>query len=379
MSYRLVTAAALAAFLSSPLYGQESGVPTTRLTQPDVVFPEPFSALAGIRELSDGRLILSDRLERAVRILDLDAGTFEEIGHAGSGPGEYQMPGELLPLPGDSTLLVDFGNIRMTVIDPSGRFGASTSLMQEGIGFVNPSAIDSQGRVYFEASAYSQMGEAPPDSMPIVRWDPASDRTDTVGMVPVPEMATVSMSSGSGGSYTGGGIRPFEPRDDWDATPSGSVGIARSSEYRVDWHDGTRRSSGTVVSYTPVPVTRRDKEAWAERMGQGQAVMISSGGQGSGYRSMRLPTPDIDAMEWPETKPAFQPSGVHASPEGELWVQRYVRAGAPVTFDVFDGQGRRTRQVILPADRRFLGFGDSVLYLIRVDEDDLQWLERYRR
>jgi hypothetical protein len=35
--------------------------------------------------------------------------------------------------------------------------------------------------------------------------------------------------------------------------------------------------------------------------------------------------------------------------------------------------------VVLPADTRLVGFGKGVAYLVRTDEDGLEWLGRYRR
>jgi hypothetical protein len=48
-------------------------------------------------------------------------------------------------------------------------------------------------------------------------------------------------------------------------------------------------------------------------------------------------------------------------------------------YDVFDGTGKLARHVMLPDDTRLVGFGKNSVYLVRIDDDDLQWLERYRR
>jgi hypothetical protein len=89
------------------------------------------------------------------------------------------------------------------------------------------------------------------------------------------------------------------------------------------------------------------------------------------------PPPNVDEYDWPDTKPPFLASAVTVSPDGNAWVQRSTKAGEPQRFDVFDASGNRTGEVVLPANRRLLGFGDGVVYLAYVDEDDLQWLERY--
>ena len=376
----------LAAFLFAPLvltlvvHGRLAAqtVERIRLANPTAEFPEPFSSIAGMRELSDGRVVVSDRLEKAVRILDFGSGSLREVGRVGSGPGEYQMPGTLLPLAADSTLLVDFGNLRVIVIGPDGRIHGSTSMQHETGRFINPQGSDAEGRIYFDdLGSYSGPPDVLPDSAAILRWDLVADRFDTVGFMPRPEVRMMS-AGGGGGRYGVGRMNPLEARDAWSVAPDGSLAIARSDPFHVEWRmpDG-RAARGPEVTYEPVPVTDEDKEEFANRSTMGG--MYTSGGEGGGSRYIRLPSPDAYEMVWPEVKPPFTRDGVRVTPEGEMWVRRYVTHGAPQVHDVFDGAGRRIKQVELPAGRRLVGFGDGVLYLVRVDEDDLQWVEQYPR
>ena len=55
--------------------------------------------------------------------------------------------------------------------------------------------------------------------------------------------------------------------------------------------------------------------------------------------------------------PAFQDGGVHATPWGELWVERSVAADEAPTFDVFDRRAQLIKQVVFPKGRRVVGFG----------------------
>ncbi|MEE8571887.1 MAG: hypothetical protein V3T20_01360, partial [Gemmatimonadota bacterium] len=188
----------------------------TTLTTPTAEFPEPFSSLAGLRELSDGRVMVSDRLEKAVRILDFGNGGMREIGRVGSGPGEYQMPGDLLPLPGDSTLLVDFGNMRVTVIDPDGRLHRSSSMQHQTGRFIHPAGADSQGRLYFDDLGSFRAGPAGPSELPdsaaVLRWDVEAEVFDTVGFMPRPEVQMMS-SGGGGARFSMGRMNPLQARD----------------------------------------------------------------------------------------------------------------------------------------------------------------------
>ena len=48
------------------------------------------------------------------------------------------------------------------------------------------------------------------------------------------------------------------------------------------------------------------------------------------------------------------------------------------SYDVFDSWGARVGTVKLPPNGRLVGFGRNSAYVVRTDEDDLQYLQRYR-
>ena len=108
---------------------------------------------------------------------------------------------------------------------------------------------------------------------------------------------------------------------------------------------------------------------------------MAMGGSGrAGGRTLEMPHPDLDEVEFPDYKPPFPISGVRATPDGQIWVQRYQRHDEErALFDIFGDRGELVKQVRLPAGRRLVGFGNGVLYAVMTDEDDLEWLERYRR
>ena len=378
MSRIIIIGLAAASLASSALSAQK--VERVVLDAPDASLSEPFSSVSGLRELSDGRLIVSDRLEKAIRFVDFAADLVEQIGHVGQGPGEYTTPGALLPLPHDSTLLVDFGNMRMTVLGPDGVLGRSFPMMRDNM-FLNPTTTDSKGRLFAGGLGLRSV-PGQPDSSFIERWDLNRGTTDTVASLPLPQVGGVRTMRSSGAHFSIGGLKPFAPRDAWTAAPDGRIALVFAADYHVEWvgPDG-HRTVGPAIEYRPVPLTNPDKEAWADRLSSGTAVMIVRGGgqgSGSGSRTLNLPRPEVDEQEWPKVKPPFQGSP-RTTPEGGLWVQLYVKHGDPQTYDVFDSMGNRVKQVVLPQGRRLVGFGDGVLYAVNVDSDDLQWLERYRR
>jgi hypothetical protein len=177
--------------------------------------------------------------------------------------------------------------------------------------------------------------------------------------------------------------------DVWAVAPDGRVARVVPVDYHVEWYrDGTLVARGEPVRYEPVAVTRDDREAWyAARAARGSAGGVLSGPttgerRDSPRRSTPPPRGTTDA-DFPKEKPPFLEETVgHAAlvaPDGSLWVLRTHAFGARTRLvDVFDAAARRVRQIELSADRKVVGFGRSVVFVVRTDQDGLQWLERYR-
>jgi hypothetical protein len=358
-----------------------------RLTQPEVAFPEAFALVQQVRELSDGRVVVADPLGQVLLIADMQSGKADTLGGVGQGPEEYRQPDAVYALPGDSTLLVDLGNARLTVLGPDGRFGKTMPMTQGspgaagGLLIVIPRGVDSEGRVYFQPIG-GGMARGFPDSAAVVRLDRRTGAMDTLVQVKLPEVRQ-SRAGGPGSQNVTISMLPLSPQDAWAVAPDGRIAVARSSDYHVEWISSAGEvTRGTPVSYDPVKVGRADKEEWAESAANGVriGIAVSDGdrrvtlGRGGGAGS-----PDIDSLEWPETKPAFVDNGVLVTPEGDMWVRRHVPAGEPVRFDVFGPDARIKGAVTLPAGRRVVGFGRGTVYVTQTDDLGLQWLERYRR
>ena len=67
------------------------------------------------------------------------------------------------------------------------------------------------------------------------------------------------------------------------------------------------------------------------------------------------------------------------APNGDLWVARLraVSDEAPL-YDVIDASGKVVSHVILPKKSRVVGFGKGTVYVIRIDDDDAQYLQRFK-
>ena len=369
-----------------PTIAAAQAVPTRTIGKPDAEFAEPFTRVSGVRELRDGRLIVADQREQTLQRIDLGAGTATPVGRRGSGPNEYAMPVDAFALPGDSTLVFDPNNQRYLVVGPDGEpagtftLGDATGLRAVGR---RVKGVDAQGRLYYQGSSIPALNgnDGLPrealDSVPIVRWDRKSGRHDTLGMIKGPEMQLGGSSRGER-RVVMFRQQPLTASDDWAVAPDGRVAVARSGKYGLDWIANGKRTAGGAVAYTPIRVTKADKEEWEQQARSGRPMVRAVGGGGG--RLPPPPVPDADEMEWPEVKPAFTGGAAMVTPEGEAWVRRTVPAGERRPhYDVFDGQGRLVAKAVLPAGTRLVAFGKGTAYLARTDDDGLEWLGRYRR
>jgi hypothetical protein len=368
---------ALLAISATPLAAQR--VALVELAEPDARFPEPFSSVIGFVELSDGQVLITDRLEQTVARLNFGSGTIEPIGRQGGGPGEYQMPGWLFALPGDTTLMMDLGNQRFAVILPEGQISSNTLPLRHPAGFpIFPRGVDAEGGIYFDLAGMMMPGleeGAMQGVAPIFRWDRASNALDTLGYMNFPPMEPAG--PGEAHISIGGGGGPYDGRDAWSVTPDGRVGIARYADYHVEWMGPDGESvTGPAIEYRPIPITKDDKEAWADQMAS-RGVMIQV--ENDRRRTIRPPRPSTDNLDWPESKPAFTAGAARATSDGRLWVERSRSADEDRrTYDVFDARGELIQRVELLPDRRVVAFGNKFVYVTHTDEDDLEWLERYR-
>jgi len=94
----------------------------------------------------------------------------------------------------------------------------------------------------------------------------------------------------------------------------------------------------------------------------------------------RARLPFNEPAEWPEFLPPYpNDAGIGFSGRGNLWIERSVpSADDGPLYDIIDRSGARIATVHLPIGRRLAGFGSDAVYLVRRDEVDLEYLERYR-
>jgi hypothetical protein len=349
--------------LSLTAAAQES-VASRRLGPRDAVGSETFSQVRGFRELSDGRLIISDQRERKVVLLDLVRQTATPVGRPGPGPAEHQLATDLLPTGSDTTLLIDVGRgtDHLSIITPDGRIDGSLRL-PDGTNSTYLWGADHAGILYFSVRTIRADPSQPaPDSGSVMRVDLTRNEARIAFRFRATRRDPRSPN-------------PYNPGVQWTIAPDGRVAIVDFEPYQVTWiaTDG-RRTVGPEIPYERIPVTQRDRDEFRD-LARHISGLGTSGVSSAGGAASAPPQP-----AFPSHKPPFfgNEAGMVA-PNGELWVRRAQAAGekAPV-HDVFDGAGRRVATITLPPNTKLLDLGRHGVYLARYDDDDLIHIERYR-
>ncbi len=374
----------VAVFLTLASCGSEAGTTSDGIERIATLeleksFPQAFSYLSHIRGLSDGTILAADPTAQLLLRLEFEAGTADTIGRQGAGPQEYEGPDLVLPLPGDSTLLVDLGNGRFIVIDPEGTFVDWTPMtVATGNGqsrTVHPRSVDDAGYIYADAPHFL---EGPPDSLGIHRIDRVTGEETRVAK----RWRT---------QYVRRERRPtLVLYDDWAVGSDGRIVVVHANDYSVEWF----LTDGSVIAGPPnsaerFPVGPAEMDAEIEIMaseGTFSTVLVSEDGSEDLQISRGLPASffeDRGRFEWPETLPVFRVGKTIVSPAGEAWVHRMMPAGSHERVEVFDARGSRLGFAELPPRSRIVSFGsgadaNEIAYVARTDDMGLVWLERYR-
>jgi hypothetical protein len=357
----------------------QAPVPKVELAKPTLTVDIDFSQIRGVRELNDGRLIVSDRLEQKVVVLTPATAKAETISRIGSGPLEYRLPTGVYPVPGDSSLLMDEGNSRVAVIGPDLKVKRSFVLNLPEIGYpLTARGRDGNGRFILAIPAWLHSRGPQKDSVVLVRFDQATNRVDTLAVLkgatppPHPEFSPEPRIP----------MVIFSPQDVYGVAADGWVAVVRSSDYHLEWRspDGAW-TKGARVPFDQVTVTEAEKMDYGKRFTERSNVGGKSpNGMVASSADMMRPEAVarlVKATTWAEKKGPFTEVAPVMAADGTAWVERSQGMGAAPLYDVFNRKAERVRSVQLPRGRRLIAVGKSTAYLITTDADGLERLELY--
>ena len=346
----------------------QPSLPVTRLSDPEAEFPVGYRDLRSLRELPGSKAIILDRCEPLLQLIDFSTGKAAAIGRNGSGPTEYRSADRLLPLPGDSSIMLDSRRGRFLVIDPAGNPvraipSPPEELVRSFRGYIGsnfrPTSHDGLGRLYSRGSPFgvSAQGFAIADSAAIERWDYRSGRRDTVAFIE---------------TLRGGELwipleppKPYAPAVAWAVSLEGRVAKVHPEGYWVEFIEpGGKTFRGEPNGFDRVRPGEAHKDQWRKRF------------EGS-CRSSRPPSVQI-STEWPSDIPPFLADAAVFDPGGILWIRRELDPTAPPAYDLLDKTGKVFHRMVLAGPGRLIGFGAGVVYTARLGMDDLQYIQRHR-
>ncbi len=388
-SIRLVVRA-LGALIPLAVNANAQSVPTKALGAPAATFPQPFSHVAGLREQSDGRVVVLDDIEARIVRVDLREGTLTSLGRAGRGPGEYTLPIALVALGADTTLAVDMsGGGRGLVVTRDGVAAAALRSAGFAVGarLFSSSELqsDARGRLYELVPRVRLENGIPMRTTlsGVRRLDRATGRLDTLGelsrLVRSPLLSPPRPTADGGPAEvsraSAGAPKPYSSVDQWAVAPDGRIALVTVEPYRVRFvlADG-RQVEGPPLSHALAPLTAADKEHWRQqRQRPVPTLTYGPNGMSAGLSRPRYEEPDA----WPPSMPPFLPNAIRFAPDGVLWIQRASSASESQTFDLIDRNAQLASRVVLPPRTRLVGLGARSVYVVRIDDDDLEYLQRH--
>jgi hypothetical protein len=321
-----------------------------------------FTRIGSVRELSDGRLLVSDNGERQLLLASFTSADVVTIGRRGAGPGEYTDLGELIALRGDTTIFSDQSNGRFALVHGQ-RIVATIPADDPFYARGGPQLIGASREGMFlkalaafpaNAGARYRLGVA---AMLVPR---DGSRADTLTALRGNQMSMMAVGpAGSGSMRTMSVI--FASAEQATIFADGWIAVALQDPYRVDWYPPNAPARrGAAIEREQPPVTEAEKEAWM------RAAEASMG------RAFPIPKAEL---AWAEHIAPFRDGALVPLADGRLLLAKLAWSGrAEPEYDVVDRRGSRVGVLRLAKDERVVGTGARGLYVAAADEDGLQWL-----
>jgi hypothetical protein len=341
------------------LPGQQ--IPQLTLAPANGALTAEFTRLTWARELTNGRVILTDLGDGRLVVADMRSGAIEAIGRKGQGPGEYTTPQPVWSIGGDSSLMMDGARRWLLFVGPR----VVATLPPESPAIVAAKGIvrgvDAQGYVFSVARAPAQAGTVA-DSALLLRVTRAAAHVDTLGKIKV--VAPRQVAGGRDGTFAFA-MPTLGTPEEMVPFPDGSVAVVRLNPYRVDWRMPTGAwTRGAPLPVPAVPMDAHEKEAYLRRIAQTTNTPVRS---------------SASITDWPATVPPYEsPVRILASPDGRVVISRMPTADHPETrYDIVNRRGVLDGQLAMRPNESIVGFGSASVYIAVTDVDGIQRLRRH--
>jgi hypothetical protein len=391
---------------------RQATIPVRKISAPAISDSGAFGSIAGVRHLSDGRVLVNDPARFRLVALDSSMKRLTPIADSTGNPQRYGIePGIVIPYVGDSIAIYQVNAATLTVFDGNGRLARVTTVPKQGdripiVTLYNGmQGFDPLGRHIYRTNrpAPADAVAAQPrdsgtvtvvvqrDSAPIVRADPNSTSVDTLGLILLPPTKRIRTSLGNGGSSSYTAVNPLPLTDDWALLPDGTVAFIRGSDYHIDWvSPDETKSSSPKMPFDWRRVTEEEKQRMLDSAKKAYDDRIANAppprptvGIGGIVRPPAPPRPfaGVDPADMPDYYPPIRAGQARVDREGNIWILPTTSTigSAGVVYDVVNRTGEVFERVEIPAGRSIVGFGPrGIVYMMPQSNQGNPRLERAR-
>lgn len=328
---------------------------------------QEFGGVTGAFRLSDGGVVVADRMNSVIRVFDSTGAWRRDLGRRGSGPGEFVDLMGLFLLAGDTLAAWDFTHHRITRFAPGGTLaGTVTFAHSDGESSApNLAGILPDGRLVIQSRRFTipRPGSiVQRDLIPVRTYSAAAEPLDSILSLPETEVL-----------IQGTGNEVFQSH-----RPFGKV-----LQLRVA---GDRLFVGTadtyeIREYDPSGRLRRivQRHHEAARVTEADIAAVKAARR-EARRAERhqLPEEPNDAVVFPERKPHF--GDLLIADDSTLWVREYDQPARdqPSRWELFAQEGRWLGYVILPPRFSPTHIGADFVLGVRPDDYDVPHVQLLR-
>lgn len=315
------------------------------------------------RILEDRRVVVADAGSATIYSLFANGTVERTVGGPGEGPGQFEEMTAMLPLPGDSLLVYDRSEARLSLFSGTGDFvGSQPWPKGPGVSSV-PTAALPDGRLLFTPSERGWYDRDQPDGWvrgSVFMGDSRTGEADTVASVDhqlvrnvdgfVRETLTFARTVGNDGGWVSS--RNDEPALLWFDRDGSLAQVA---------HWGERRA-----------LTADEREAYVD----GRIEAVTSRWSRERLEEYRLRLEEA-VSGWSERVPLFVE--LHPDPAGDVWMSEFpLQSERPRRYRLFLAEGTLAGWVRVPPRFQILDVRDGFLLGMEQDELDVQSVALYR-
>ncbi len=384
----LVARAAAAQQATDQARAASAKVPVKQLGPVEARSMQSLNAVSMLRALPNGAIFVNDAQRRRLVYFDPTLQVATVIADTSGAPLPYgQRPAGLIPYLGDSTIIVDPATLSFVVLGPTGKVvkvmapPRISDIYQLANVNLGSNAFDSKGRLIYRnggggggggaffgaggrggppgggagGGAAGQRGggagggggfgggapggqpqgsggqrpftpQAQPDSVPVIRADFDTRKSDTLAWVKVPKTDISMQQGGDGGMHMIAKINPLPQGDDWALLSDGTLAVVREIDYHVDYYaaDGTK-SSSPKLPFDWKRITEDDKQKLVDSLktlakdvnDKAAAAAAANPGANRGFRMTFEP---VGPEKLPDYVPSIRPGTTMADHDGNLWI-----------------------------------------------------------